>query len=68
MNSNSYHLLKNEKVLLRGERGSAKSVKKNVITSLELDDLLKFAEEVGSKPNLLVFNETEREEWSCLVP
>ena len=59
-------VLVDEYVLLRGERGQGKRITTKACRSLEIDDILEFAEQNSVKPNLLVFNTTGRTDWSCL--
>ena len=53
-------------VLLRGERGKRKRIATKSFASLEIDDILGFAERISGDPNLLVFQTSDREGWSSL--
>lgn len=53
-------------VLLRGERGKRKRIATKSFASLEIDDILGFAERISCDPNLLVFQTSDREGWSSL--
>lgn len=60
-------LIKSETIVLRGERGGGKIAPKVEMASVEVDDLLGFAEVAGSGPHLLLFDTTERTVWTCLI-
>ena len=66
LDSSDYQNLKHQDIVLRGERGSGSFDQKATLASTSLDDLLVFAEQIGSAPNLLVFDQTNKENWACL--
>lgn len=59
-------VLVDEYVLVRGERGQGKRITTKACLSFDTDDILEFAEQNSSEPNLLVFDTTGRTDWSCL--
>ena len=54
-------------VLLRGERGKRKCISTKTLPSFETDDILGFAERISGTPNLLVFQDSNRDGWSILI-
>jgi hypothetical protein len=59
-------ILDGEYVLVRGERGKNRKIKTRTCSSFETEDVLAFAEKICDGPHLLVFNESGRDNWSCL--
>jgi hypothetical protein len=60
-------LIKSEKVILRGERGSGGNIKNSLIDSYSINDILKFSESIGSTPSILVFEDTDQKGWTCVT-
>jgi len=65
--NDSCTVLADEYVLLRGERGQGKRITTKACLSFETDDILEFAEQNSVGPNLLVFQSTDRPDWSSLT-
>lgn len=64
--TNSYcSLLDDEYVIVRGERGQEKKLSNSTCFTLDTEDLLDFVEDNYEGPNLLVFADTMRKDWSC---
>ena len=54
-------------VLVRGERGQRRVLDTKTCASFETSDVLDFAEQISSGPNILVFGTTNRTGWASLV-
>jgi len=58
-------ILDEEYVMVRGERGQEKKLTNPSCFTLDTEDILDFSEQNYNGPNLLVFGDTLREDWSC---
>jgi hypothetical protein len=64
---NGYSLLKNESVIIRGERGYNGGLEETDIISHNKEDLLLYVERVSPSPYILVFSDTDNDNWTvCL--
>jgi hypothetical protein len=64
--TNGYELLKNERVLLRGERGVSSLRKLESGVDTGLIGALTIAEQIGFEPRLYVFASKPHEGWTCV--
>lgn len=60
--------LKNDVVIVRAERGTGAFSGSTQLASTDLNDVLALTESDYQAPHLLVFSQTDREDWACLVP
>ena len=60
--------LKNDVVVVRAERGTGAFSGSTQLASTDLNDVLALTESDYQAPHLLVFSQTDREGWACLVP
>jgi len=62
----SYTVLVNEHVLLAGERSQGKLITTKFCLSFDTNDILEFVKQNSTKPSLLVFDSTQRPDFSSL--
>lgn len=63
---NGYKKIKDELIIVHGQRGMGSSSNINSTSSGSLDSILELAEEIGSGPYLLVFNKANKANWTSL--
>lgn len=64
--TNGYKKIKDELIIVHGQRGMGSSSDMNSTSTGSLDSILELAEEVGSGPYLLVFNKANNANWTSL--
>jgi hypothetical protein len=64
---NGLKLMKDELVILRGERGIGSEKPLDPIPSSSINDVLEFIEGISGTPRLLVFEETDRDGWTSVI-
>ncbi len=64
--NNGYKQIKDELIIVHGQRGMGSSSIINSTSSGSLNSIIELAEEIGSGPYLLLFNKANKENWSSL--
>jgi hypothetical protein len=67
VDANGISALRNEIVIIRAERGQGSFGEELNLESTDLDDVLDMADRLLIAPHILVFEDTQREGWTCLL-